>query len=198
MISKSRLAIELSRISSFSQPKIKLEQYITDSEIAAEILWQAYLERDIYGKVIADLGAGTGIFSLGCVLLKAKKIYAVEKDEDALALAKNNVNSKICSFVHADIKEFNKKVDTVIQNPPYGTRRRHADREFLIKAFGIADKVYSIHKTSTARFIEKITEDYGFRIKKILKFKLPLKKTYSFHIRKEAKIDIGCWILEKR
>ncbi|MBI4159019.1 methyltransferase [Candidatus Woesearchaeota archaeon] len=198
MISKSQLAIELSRISSFSQPKIKLEQYITDSEIAAEILWQAYLEGDVHGKVIADLGAGTGVFSLGCVLLKAKRIYAVEKDGDALALAKNNINSRICSFVHADVKEFNKKVDTVIQNPPYGTRKRHADREFLIKSFGIADKVYSIHKISTARFIEKITKDYGFRIKKILKFKLPLKKSYPFHTKKTAKIEAGCWILEKQ
>lgn len=198
MISKSKLAIELSRISSFIQPKINLEQYATDSEIAADILWQAYLEGDIKGKVIADLGAGTGIFSWGCVLLKAKKVYAVEKDEDALNIAKKNIKNRVCKFICSDIRHFDRKVDTVIQNPPYGTRNKHADREFLLKSFEISDKIYSLHKITTAKFVKKIAEDNGFRVKNILRFKLPLKKSYVFHTRKKVYVETGCWIIEKQ
>src|SRR3989344_4642463 len=161
MITKSRLAIALSKIKGFNDPKIRLEQYITDSEIAAEILWNAYLEGDIEGKTVADLGCGTGIFSLGCVKLNAKK------------------------------------VDTVIQNPPYGTKDKHADREFLVKAFQISNKIYSMHKLSTSSFVEKIAEDYGFKIKKVLKFNFPLKKSYQFHKKKTEKIEVGCWVLYK-
>jgi len=198
MTSKSQLAIELSKVSSFIHPKIKFEQYVTDSEIAADILWQAYLEGDIKGKVIADLGAGTGVFSLGCVLLKAKRVYAVEKDKDALDVAKKNVKSKVCKFICSDIRNFDKKVDTVIQNPPYGTRDKHADREFLLKSFDISDKVYSLHKITTAKFVEKIAEDNGFRIKRVLRFNLPLRKSYAFHTKKKVDVETGCWIIEKQ
>ena len=44
--SKSQLAILLSRLASFTKPDVKSEQYPTDSEIAAEILWQAALQGD--------------------------------------------------------------------------------------------------------------------------------------------------------
>ena len=198
MISKSKLAIELSKVPQFDNPKIKLEQYVTDSEIAAEILWHAYLEGDVKDKVIADFGAGTGTFSLGCILLDAKKVYAVEKDKDSIIVAKKLVKSKKCKFICGEIKHFDKEVDTVIQNPPYGTKEKHADKEFLIKAFEVSKKIYSLHKINTAKFIEKITEDYGFKAKKIIRFKLPLKKSYHFHTKKRVIIDIGCWILEKR
>ncbi len=197
MITKSRLAIALSKIKGFNDPKIRLEQYITDSEIAAEILWNAYLEGDIEGKTVADLGCGTGIFSLGCVKLNAKKVYAVESDKDALDIARENVKSRTCTFINSDVKEFDKKVDTVIQNPPYGTKDKHADREFLVKAFQISNKIYSMHKLSTSSFVEKIAEDYEFKIKKVLKFNLPLKKSYQFHKKKTEKIEVGCWVLYK-
>lgn len=196
MISKSRLAIELSKVPKFDNPKIKLEQYITDSEIAAEILWHAYLEGDIEGKVIADFGAGTGIFSSGCVLLNAKKVYVVEKDKNAMDIARKHL--KKCEFVLKDIKSFDKKVDTIIQNPPYGTKEKHADREFLVKAFETGKKIYSLHKATSSNFIEKIAQDYGFKVKKVLRFKMPLKKSYSFHTKNRAFVEIGCWILEKR
>ncbi|MBI2107059.1 methyltransferase [Candidatus Woesearchaeota archaeon] len=198
MISKSRLAIELSKIPQFDNPKVKLEQYVTDSEIAAEILWQAYLEGDIKGKMIADFGAGTGIFSLGCILLGAKKVYAVEKDNDSVNIATKFVKSKKCEFVCDEIKHFDKKVDTVIQNPPYGTKEKHADKEFLMKAFEISKKIYSLHKVNTTKFVEKITENYGFKVKKVIRFSIPLKRSYHFHTKNKVIIDIGCWILEKR
>ena len=198
MTTKSRIAIELSKIKGYVNPKIKLEQYVTDSEFAAEILWNAYLDGNIENKSIADLGSGTGIFSLGCLILNAKKVYAVDNDMDALNLAKENIKDARCEFIHSDVNEFNKKVGTVIENPPYGTRNKHIDREFLIKAFEIAEKVYSMHKLSTSKFVEKVARNNGFKVSKVFKVKLPLKKSYDFHRKNVEKIEVGCWFFEKQ
>ena len=198
MITKSKLAIDLSKLKGVDKPKIKLEQYVTDSEIAAEILWTAYLNGDIEDKVIADLGCGNGIFSFGCLKLNAGKVFAVEKDKEALKIAKENIDNEKCEFVNSDVKEFDEQVDTVIQNPPYGTRNKHADREFLIKSFEIGKMVYSMHKLSTVRFVEKIAKDNQFEVVNLLKFKLPLKKSYEFHKSKVKRIEVGCWIFRKQ
>lgn len=41
-------------------------------------------------------------------------------------------------------------VDTVVMNPPFGTRKKGADMEFLSAAMKVASRaVYSLHKTST-------------------------------------------------
>ena len=41
-------------------------------------------------------------------------------------------------------------VDTVVMNPPFGTRKKGADMEFLSAAMKVASQaVYSLHKTST-------------------------------------------------
>ena len=61
MITKSRLAIELSELKVFESAKLKLEQYPTDSEIAADILWNAFMHGDIEGKTIADLAKRLGV-----------------------------------------------------------------------------------------------------------------------------------------
>ena len=86
MVSKSSLAIELSKLKVFNQANVSLEQYPTDSEIAATILWQAKMNNDIEDKIIADLGAGTGILGIGALLLGADYVYFVEKDEKAIEI----------------------------------------------------------------------------------------------------------------
>ena len=62
--SKGALAVILSKLKVFTAPKVRVEQYPTDAEIAAEVLWQAHMKGDI-GKVSADLGCGTGILGIG-------------------------------------------------------------------------------------------------------------------------------------
>ena len=74
MRSKKELAILLSKLKTFDTPKTHLEQYSTDSEIAADILWFAYQNKDIEGKKIADFGCGTGILGIGALNLGANKI----------------------------------------------------------------------------------------------------------------------------
>jgi len=199
MVSKSSLAIELSKLKVFNQANVSLEQYPTDSEIAATILWQAKMNNDIEDKIIADLGAGTGILGIGALLLGADYVYFVEKDEKAIEILKENLNNLNIEdnfkIINSEIQEFNKKVDLVIQNPPFGTKEKHADKLFLEKAFEITTKIYSFHKTSTKVFIEKISEDHNFKIKEQIDFKFPLKATQKFHKKRIENIEVSCFKL---
>ncbi|MBU1205200.1 MAG: METTL5 family protein [Nanoarchaeota archaeon] len=205
--SKSKLAVLLSKLRVFETPKLRAEQYTTDSEIAADVLWQAYYLKDIENKTIADLGSGTGILGLGILLLGAKKVFFVESDSDSVKIAKDNLCfleektgkklSKKAVFLNKNIDDFNKKVDTVVQNPPFGTKQKHADKIFLKKAFSLAKVIYSFHKLETAGFVNKISEDYGFEITHLWKFDFPIKAIYSFHRKKIQRIKVGCWRMKK-
>ncbi len=205
--SKSSLAVLLSKLKIFEAPKLRAEQYTTDSEIAAYVLWQAYYLGDINNKTIADLGSGTGILGLGALLLGAKKVFFVESDKGSVQTTKGNLKfleektgiklAKKTIFLNQDINNFNDKVDTVIQNPPFGTKQKHADKIFLKKAFSLANIIYSFHKIETAGFVIKISQDNGFDITHLWKFDFPIKATYSFHRKRIQRIKVGCWRMKK-
>lgn len=199
--SKARLAVELSKLKVFEEPDPASEQYPVDSEIGADVLWNAYYQEDIEEKSIADLGCGTGLLGIGALILGAKKVYFVDSDENVLEIAKQNLAKFVDmgepEFVHSDISDFSEKVDAVIQNPPFGTKQRHADRDFLIKAFSIADIIYSFHKATSKNFMEKISADNGFRISHYWEYDFPLKATQLFHKKRIHRIKVGCWRLEK-
>lgn len=200
MLTKSRLAIQLSKLQAFAEPKLHSEQYATDSEVAADILWMAFMQGDVKGKVIADLGCGTGILGIGCLLLGAKKVYFVDNDEESLATAAANLQDlklKNYEIVNSDIKETKLKTDVVVQNPPFGTKRKHADREFLLKAFETAKVAHSIHKATTADFVLKFSKANNFTVTHLLRYNLPLKRTHSFHKKRIHRIEIACFRLIK-
>jgi len=207
MLTKSGLAILLSKLKRFEKPRVKEEQYETDSETAAAVLWQAYMNDDVKDKTVADLGCGTGILGLGAVLLKAKKVYMVEKDANAIGIAKENARflekeNKIkimdkLVFINQDIKGLKLYADIIIQNPPFGVKQKHADKTFLEKAFNISDVVYSLHKIESAGFIEQLSRDFGFFVTNITDFEMPIKACFDFHRKRIHRIKIGCWRLQK-
>lgn len=204
--SKSGLAIALSKLKGFERPKVRVEQYAMDSEIGAFILWQAALKGDIRQKVSVDLGCGTGILGIGCLLLGASEAYFVDNDENAIKIAKKNlemVKSEFSVegktfFLCKDIMDFNKKVSTVVQNPPFGVKVRHADRAFLKKAMEIGKVIYSFHKSSSKRFISRFVDEKNFKITDIWDFKFPLKASYEFHSRRIKRIEVSCFRFEKK
>ncbi len=206
MLTKSRLAIILSQLRQFSSPKLLSEQYTTDSETAAGTLWLAYMNGDIKGKALADFGCGTGILGIGCLLLGAKKVYFVDDDKAAISIAAANLNKirGICKFsgkaelLCSDINEFSKKADVVIQNPPFGTKTLHSDREFLFKAFQTADVVYSFHKASTDRFVHALCSDSGFVVTHKVSYDMALKRTQAFHKRDMHRIGVALYRMERR
>lgn len=207
-LTKSRVAIELSKLKGFEKPKVRAEQYLTEPEIAAEVLWNAFMMGDIGSirKVSADLGCGTGILGLGALMLGCQKAYFVENDKDAIKTAKKNYE-KLKSeglikgkavFLCKDIADFDDKADVIMQNPPFGTKEKHADRVFLEKAFETADIIYSFHKTLTRKFVENEARKHGFVATHEFKFEFPLKQTMEFHRKKMYMIEVSCFRLEKK
>ena len=202
--SKKALAVALSKLEGFREAKVSVEQYTTDPEIAAEILWNARMRGDL-GKVSADLGCGTGILGIGLMLLGKVRVYMVDSDSDALETAKRNLE-KVKSeyevpgeavFVHQDVQNFGKKAELVVENPPFGVKKRHADRAFLKKAFETGNIVYSFHKSESRAFLDKFSTENGFRITDSWHFEFPLKATMGFHSRRIKRIEVSCFRLEK-
>src|SRR3989338_6651536 len=178
--SKKALAVLLSRLEGFNEPKVMAEQYATDSEVAAEVLWGAFMKEDI-GKVSVDLGCGTGILGIGLLALGAERVYFVDSDENALEIAKKNVlNMKSEGYIDGgaifklqDINDFNEKADLVVQNPPFGVKVKHMDKVFLKRAFEISRLVYSFHKSEGKGFVVAFSRDNGFKITDVFDFEFP-------------------------
>ncbi|MDP3732958.1 MAG: METTL5 family protein, partial [Candidatus Daviesbacteria bacterium] len=202
--SKKALAVLLSRLEGFNEPKVMAEQYATDSEVAAEVLWGAFMKGDI-GKVSVDLGCGTGILGIGLLALGAERVYFVDSDEKVLETAKKNVsNMKSEGYIGGeavfklqDINDFNEKADLIVQNPPFGVKVKHMDKVFLKKAFEISRLVYSFHKSEGKGFVEAFSRDNGFKITDVFGFEFPLKATMNYHTRRIRRIGVSCFRIEK-
>ncbi len=198
-MNKKQLAIALSKLKDFVEKNIRLEQYRTDSELAALLLWKAFMNNDIKGKIIADFGCGNGILGFGALLLEAKKVYFVDIDEKVIKLVKENTKYfRNKEILNIDVKEFDKKIDTIVMNPPFGVQNEHADKEFLLKAFETGKKVYSIHKIESKDFIEKLCGDNNWKVNGIEKVNFIIKKIYKFHKREKYSVKVGIWELEKK
>ena len=202
--SKSGLAVALSKFKTFRQPKPELEQYPTESEIAAEITWFAKMKGDISGKVIVDLGCGTGLLGIAALALGASLVYFTDIDKEALKIAKENLNfiddklQKKAKFIQSDVKDFKaENIDIVLQNPPFGTKIKHADRVFLEAAFRLAPVIYTFHKLETRNFIDDITSKNNYKTTHLWTFDWPLKMTMQHHKKRIQYIKVACWRLEK-
>lgn len=202
--SQRDLSMELSKLKQFENPSWKLEQYTTPSHIASEWIWHMADQGEVAGKVILDAACGTGIIGLGLLLMGAKKVYFVDKDQDALRicmenyeLVKKNYEIRDAEFVLTDITLFDEEVNIVVQNPPFGTKEEHADKAFLQKAFSIAPLVYSMHKYSTSKFVEAISKDHGFSIVHVWRYDFPIKAAFEFHQKPVKSVDVGLWKMVK-
>ena len=202
---KKELAILLSGLKTFDKPKVNLEQYQTEAELAADALWFAYMAGDIKGKIITDLGCGTGTFGLGALLLGAKKAYMIDIDKETLKIAKENkkilekeLKKKLnAELIQKDIRNFKKKSDVVLQNPPFGVQKSHTDKLFLLKAMETAPKIYSFHKIESENFIKRFSEEHDFKSEIIKKYDLPIKRMYFFHSKRIYMVKVGFWKIVK-
>lgn len=72
-------------VDTFEKPKILLEQYATPSHIAGCMLHTIQTKYgDIQNKLVADLGSGCGMLSIGSFLLGAQLTVGFELDAAAV------------------------------------------------------------------------------------------------------------------
>ncbi|MDI9619912.1 MAG: METTL5 family protein [Candidatus Nezhaarchaeota archaeon] len=203
-LTKKQLAMLLSRMAEHPEPSVKLEQYTLTSDDVSELLWIVQTTfKDVEGKIVVDLGCGIGRIAVGSALLGAEYVVGVDVDEVALRIAARNaaaldVENKI-SWLAALVPHVSLRADVVIQNPPYGVRRRKADRPFLEAALRMAPVVYSLHKASdkSLDFIGRYVEELGGRIDKIIPFQVSIRPTFRFHTKKSYKVDVSLYRIRR-
>jgi len=195
-LSKRQLEIRLGKLKILESPRLKLEQYPVSPEVAAELLYMAGFEHDdLHGKKIAELGTGTGRLAIGAALMGAQSVLGVDVDERALVLARENAAGlgAVVDWANRSMEDVKGEFDTVIMNPPYGTRLRHHDVKFLLKGFQLAPVTYSIHKSSTRDFLSELIKKHGRRVDEIRSMRMVIPHLFSFHKRKWAGIDVDVY-----
>src|SRR3989344_4728355 len=106
-MNKKQLAIQLSKLDTLKNLKVNLEQYQTESELAAELVWKAFMDGNIKNKTVADFGCGNGILGIAALILQAKKVYFVDKDKEAIQTCKKNTQKYInTEFLNLEINNF--------------------------------------------------------------------------------------------
>lgn len=202
-IKLKKLEEYLQSVDSFKKPKVLLEQYITPSHIASNLLFTIQNNYDdLEGKFIADLGCGTGMLSIGSAILGGSHIVGFEIDPEALAVAKFNVEEMevpkvdfIQCDVLSDLTHWHKAFDTVLLNPPFGTKKNAGmDMKFLKIATQLSRKViYSLNKTSTREFVKKKTKELEIEGEVIAELHYNLESSYKFHKKSSVDIEVDVW-----
>lgn len=191
--------MELSRLKVFNKPNPRLEQYPSDSEVAADILWKAYMLNEIEGNTVCDLGAGTGILGIGCIFLGAKHVDFVEIDKEAIKTLNENLEGLEDFTIHnQNINTYEGKSNIVVMNPPFGVQKRKADKPFLEKAIQVSDIVYYFAKPQAIGFLRSFCKDHNLRISHEWNYDFPLKATMKHHKNKIRRIEVNVYRIEKK
>ncbi len=190
MTTKKSLAIKLSKLSSFSNPQMQLEQYTTPSELAATLLHHAHMIDAFTDKHVADLGCGPGILGIGAGILGAKKVTFLDVDQQAISDLQTNLNdfSFTHEIIHSPLKAIN--ADIVVMNPPFGTKRRHADKQFVLAAMQSAPVIYSIHLAGSENFLDEVAARKGFVRTHDWHFSFALPATMQAHTKRRTDIEV--------
>lgn len=191
-----KLEMALQRLASFPRPRAALEQYQTPAPLAARLLYHALMKGDIEGKVVCDLGSGTGVLAIGAALLGAKHVTGIDIDPNATGVAEENavLAGANVEFLVADVRDtllsdLIGTCDTVIMNPPFGAQKAHADRPFIDLALVTAPVTYGIFNAGSTQFIKTYTEGRS-EIAERVGGVFPIKRTFSFHTKEIQEIEV--------
>ena len=200
---KRALEQRLAAVEGFRDPSAALEQYPTPADIAAHLLHLADLHGDLAGRTVADLGTGTGMLALGAATRNPERVVAVERDPDALTVAREN-ERRIGPGVPVDwmlgdaTRPPLSSVDTVVMNPPFGAQRgqRHADRAFLDAAADLAGVSYSIHNAGSKAFVESFAADRGGELTHAFAADFDVDRQFDFHTSETETLDVEAFRVE--
>ncbi|RZF42597.1 hypothetical protein LSTR_LSTR001392 [Laodelphax striatellus] len=178
--------------------KVDLEQYTTPPHLAACFLHS--VRHHLEGKMVADLGCGPGVLSVGAAILGCHYCLGFEIDADALDVYRRNLDEfeiSNCDAIQCDViggipSRFDKCFDTVVMNPPFGTRQSGADVKFVEAGLRLArSHLYSLHKTSTRKHITSLANAMpGVSVKVVAELRYNLPHTYKFHKRDSVDINV--------
>ena len=203
LVRRSWLVRALEAVPRHPDPSALLEQYTIPADLAADILFlAAFTFDDICGKSVLDLGCGTGRLAIGAALLGAREALGIDIDEQAIRLAigaarELGVHTRT-AWVIGDIGAIRGRFDTAVQNPPFGVRRRGADRPFLAKAMETCSVVYSLHKSGeeNRRFLRAYIERLGGQITHVIPMRLRLPATMPFHEQRFRLVAVDLYRIE--
>jgi len=196
------LETELQQVDPFDSPKIELEQIPTSPALAARMIFSAEnMYGDINGKIVGDFGSGPGMLSIASSIMGASSVHGFEVDSDALENAWVNVQKLEISnidFVQLDLQTLSLSMnadgtcpfDTVVMNPPFGTRNAGIDSAFLQKAMMYSNVIYSLHKSSTREHFVRMASSMGFTLEVVAEVKYDIPKTFKYHKDKSRDIAV--------
>lgn len=223
IIRKLDLELFLSKIAPQPSPQALLEQYTISSSIASAILYiAAYVNNDVIGKTVLDLGCGTGRLALGASYLGAEDVVGVDLDKLAIETAvesslKNSLAENV-QWIIGDISTIVGRFDTVLQNPPFGVQTREADRAFLVKALEVGNSVYSLHnhpqndkqlikllkasksfvQISPSPFLKKYVEQNNGIVKAVYAMLMTIPHMFDFHTKIKHDFIVDLYVLERK
>ncbi|NMC08539.1 MAG: methyltransferase domain-containing protein [Candidatus Lokiarchaeota archaeon] len=193
--------------------KVALEQYPTDAIAAVELVFIAgFMHDDLRGRLVIDLGTGTGRLAISAICMGAWRAIGVEIDPDALALASENATAfgleRRLDLVLGDVDQLALVPDrhgdgvTVIMNPPFGVQVKGADARFLLAAMALpgVDVIYSCHLTNEKNrtFLRKLADASGWRVVELRQTTMILPKLYEFHEKKRKEIEVDIYRIQPR
>ena len=199
----------LQPVEAFDKPKLELEQYPTSAHLASLMLFTAESSfGDIQDRRVIDLGTGPGTLAIGAAMLGASDVVGIDVDPDALEVAQRNLveleAEEEVDLILADVARVPSMFaipervadaggavcNTVVMNPPFGTRAKGADVMFLQTALRLCDTaVYSLHKSSTRAHLARKAQEWGVDFRVLAEMKFDVPKMYKFH--KKDSVDIA-------
>ena len=149
---------------------------------------------------MVDLGTGTGRLALGAALLGAARTTGIDIDPTAISVALEN--SKVAGldvdWVVGDLEVIRGRFDTVVMNPPFGTKTKHVDKIFLKKALGLASIVYSFHKSATREHVLAYLGRSGAKVSAIHEYTLGIPRMFQHHKKRKHVVRVDCYRIESR
>ncbi len=181
------LELRLARVPPHPRPRADLEQYATPAPIASDLLYRALALGDVDGARVLDLGCGTGVFAIGAVLLGAEAAVGVDVDPASVGVAREAARAvgaaARASWIVADVRRWRprgRRFDVAIQNPPFGAQTPGADRPFLDAALAAARVAYSMHLTTTGRFVVEYAQARRAVLTHAWDYEFPLRHQFAF------------------
>ena len=183
----------LQRCAGFEKPRAAWEQYQTPPSLAARLLYDAYMNGDIEGNVVTDLGCGTGILAIGAALFGALTVRAVDLDPAAIHITGENaillgVNVELYRGRYLAGKppscaERIGPCDTVVMNPPFGAQKKCTPTGRSSTAPLQSHRSRMVYSTPARPRLWRHTSREGQELPARVSGTFPIKRSFAFHTK---------------